>query len=718
MEEDVVLEREAAKAEHEEPVKEAPEVRAPFRDFLGNLSAEETKALANSAEARVAALVADTQQKVPPAPAAIAAPVKNQTEKAPEPVQKEAEALTSETQAVYETATIKLKLGKELGRGGCAVVYEAEDGFGNTYAAKKPIDSETAKLLIEEAKLKTKLRHPHIITIDSIVQGEENIIALMPLMKNHLDTSKKRTVEQSIDIIIQVADALQYAHSKGILHRDIKPENILQENETYMLADFGFAESTEKLVNSIKLSGENTPAVLGTITYMAPEVRKGKPATIKSDIYSIAVVLYELLTNELPDIEASAVLEQKNMPKEIKEIILKGLVREEKRYVSIEELIKDIEKCRQNFQPKKQETSQIVIAPTQATKAASEIVIGTDFDKSIMTRYHDLDTQYLTRKMDELWQYHNRNIFESQNKKFYISYKGDIVKINFNDLPGYEDIVLFSPLRQELFLAHAEKYGLIHKSNSASSFIKRFVGFWKDQMLTEYLQQNALKNPEKYKGIIQSLNTWTDLAKTALTGIFLNEARALNAKKPDKKNHGCFTYKQELDAYVARVHFNGSFIDAKQYATECGLHILDLEHAQSVSLRNGGYVFDNLIITSTDDIAVVLDKPLKLPYHVKNSDILMTETGIPVLVGGEQFHLPHISKGSFWNNFLADYRMHKEYFHKSFRYSEDISFTSPLVLEKTGKEVALVKYGPYFSDTQMRFPMREELHHVYLNQRP
>lgn len=201
-------------------------------------------------------------------------------------------------------------LAEQIGQGGMAVVYKAEHPqFGTT--AFKVLPSmlihvgELLTRFLNEADAVRILHHPHIVQSYETgavphpqLDEEVYFIALEYIENGSLlerMIASSLAVEDVIKMGIDIGYALEYAHSKGIIHRDIKPSNILfRNNGQAVLADFGIA-STAQYIRLTK-----TGNVTGTIAYMAPEIMQEVPASPRSDLYSLALVLYETLTNSRP----------------------------------------------------------------------------------------------------------------------------------------------------------------------------------------------------------------------------------------------------------------------------------------------------------------------------------------------------------------------------------------------------------------------------------
>jgi TolB-like protein len=198
---------------------------------------------------------------------------------------------------------------RELGRGGMATVYLARDLTHDRYVAVKVLLPELAVTLgmerfLREIEVGTALQHPRIVGVLDSGSADGVLYYVMPFvegmsLRDRLNKEKQLPVDDTIELTQQIADALAYAHSKGVIHRDIKPENILLDAKGgAMVADFGIARAVSVA------GGETltrTGMAVGTPTYMSPEQAMGsRDVTPESDIYSLACVVYELLAGQPP----------------------------------------------------------------------------------------------------------------------------------------------------------------------------------------------------------------------------------------------------------------------------------------------------------------------------------------------------------------------------------------------------------------------------------
>ncbi|MPZ23058.1 MAG: protein kinase [Dehalococcoidia bacterium] len=188
-----------------------------------------------------------------------------------------------------------------LGSGGMATVYRAEDTLLRRTVAIKVMaswlqaDEAYARRFMDEAQSAARLNHPNVVTVyDTVTEPDRRFIVMEYVDGKNLDEERTSSEREAVAIAIQVAEALEYGHENGIIHCDVKPANILVgRNGRARLVDFGIARAATQ-------TWAMATTVLGTAAYMAPEVIEGHRPGRQSDIYSLAIVLYEMLAGRLP----------------------------------------------------------------------------------------------------------------------------------------------------------------------------------------------------------------------------------------------------------------------------------------------------------------------------------------------------------------------------------------------------------------------------------
>jgi serine/threonine-protein kinase len=197
---------------------------------------------------------------------------------------------------------------RELGRGGMATVYLAEDLRHRRHVAVKVLEPDLAHAIgssrfLREIEIAARLTHPNILPLHDSGEADGLLYYVMPFvegetLRDRLNREKQLSLEDALRIVHEVAEALSYAHHQGVVHRDIKPENILLAEGHAVVSDFGIARAVDA-AGSERLTG--TGLAVGTPAYMSPEQSTGERAVdARSDIYALGCVLYELLAGEPP----------------------------------------------------------------------------------------------------------------------------------------------------------------------------------------------------------------------------------------------------------------------------------------------------------------------------------------------------------------------------------------------------------------------------------
>lgn len=276
------------------------------------------------------------------------------------------------------------RITAKLGAGGMGEVFQAEDTRLERKAAIKflPVemaaDPDRRKRFLTEARAASALNHPHVCVVYEVGETDDGVpfIALEFIEGGTLDhVLEKRgrlPIPEIVDLAVQVADALDAAHASRIVHRDIKPANIsLNERGLVKVLDFGLAkrlptESPDALGATTEMEKTQEGSVMGTPRYMSPEQALGKPLDHRSDLFSLGVVLYELITDRSPfggnnfgEILNNIVNSQPtaiarlnyDVPPELERITLKCLQKSpDRRYQSARELMVDLKSLRREFE--------------------------------------------------------------------------------------------------------------------------------------------------------------------------------------------------------------------------------------------------------------------------------------------------------------------------------------------------------------------------------
>ncbi len=281
-----------------------------------------------------------------------------------------------------------------LGEGGMAAVYKAyQPSMERSVAVKVlPRHMSSAEEFVNrfrrEAKLLAQLQHPHILPVFDYGEAEGYPYIVMPFVNSgtlaNLLQKRQPTLPEVRRVMTQLGDALSYAHAQGMIHRDIKPSNVLiDERGNCLLTDFGLARMADS-ATKITSSG----AVMGTPAYMAPEQGAGSNIDHRSDIYSLGIILYEMVTGRVPytaetpvavvfkhiqDPLPSARKLNPNLPEAVEQVLLKALAKNpDDRYQNAEDFVVAIQKAIPDINTANQSIVQGSLASTQNFHSGSQ----------------------------------------------------------------------------------------------------------------------------------------------------------------------------------------------------------------------------------------------------------------------------------------------------------------------------------------------------------
>ncbi len=317
----------------------------------------------------------------------------------------------------------RYQIVKSIGEGGMANVYLAYDTILERHVAVKVLrgdlanDEKFVRRFQREALSASSLSHPNIVEVYDV--GEDNGIYYIVMeyiegkhLKQLIKKRGKLTTEEVIDIMLQITDGIACAHDSYIIHRDIKPQNIMiLDNGIVKITDFGIAMA----LNSTQLTQTNS--VMGSVHYLPPEQASGKGCTIQSDIYSMGILMYELLTGTLPYKGDNAVEialkhlkeplpsireELPDLPQSVENIILKATAKNPKnRYADARSMHEDLKTCLDDN--RKNEPRVIYKFPefdeADTIKKEKAIEKTMDFgDLSAKTKEKEIEVKQITEK--------------------------------------------------------------------------------------------------------------------------------------------------------------------------------------------------------------------------------------------------------------------------------------------------------------------------------
>jgi serine/threonine-protein kinase len=295
-----------------------------------------------------------------------------------------AESLGDQTDSLAGQSFGPYQIIARIGIGGMGEVYSAEDSRLGRKIALKMLpayftrDTERVRRFQQEARAASALNHPNILTIHEIGQIDSKYFIATEFiegetLRQHMAKTEMK-LSETLDVAIQVTSALAAAHQAGIVHRDIKPENVMVRPDALIkVLDFGLAKLTERPAPTTNAEGptivkvDTDPGtVMGTVKYMAPEQARSLAVDARTDIFSLSVVLYEMIAGcvpfegaTMPDVLASLLkvepppLTQSvpDVPDELQRIVSKGLTKDrEMRYQSAKDLLIDLKRLKQRLE--------------------------------------------------------------------------------------------------------------------------------------------------------------------------------------------------------------------------------------------------------------------------------------------------------------------------------------------------------------------------------
>lgn len=278
---------------------------------------------------------------------------------------------------IGSTISERYKIIEFLGGGGMSNVYLAEDLILETKVAVKMIHiaphekEDMVRRFEREVHNTSRLSHDNVVSVKDVGEDHEYFYLVMeyiegPTLSEYIKTHGPLSIETAVNFAQQILEGIQHAHEMGIVHRDIKPQNILVDrHKTLKILDFGIAKALSETAMT------QTSHVLGTVQYLSPEQAKGEATDKRTDIYSIGIVLYEMLVGEPPFTGETAVSIaikhiqdqmpnptdiRSNIPQALSNVILKATEKDrDKRYQDIESMQRDLssalEKCREDETP-------------------------------------------------------------------------------------------------------------------------------------------------------------------------------------------------------------------------------------------------------------------------------------------------------------------------------------------------------------------------------
>ena len=328
----------------------------------------------------------------------------------------------------------RYEIVKSIGEGGMANVYLANDKILDRKVAIKVLrgdlanDEKFIRRFQREAQSVANLSHPNIVEVYDVEEEEGQHYIVMEYiegktLKQLLQKRGSLTLSEVIDIMLQLTDGLAHAHDAYIIHRDIKPQNIMiQDDGLVKITDFGIAMA----LNATQLTQTNS--VMGSVHYLPPEQANGKSSTIKSDIYSLGILMYELITGSVPFKGDNAVeialkhLKEKipsirrqnpTIPQSVENIVLRATAKNPKnRYDSVKDMNKDLKEC---LNEDKKNEKKIMFEYPENDIDDTKVITNVKKSKPEIEEPKDLDELKEKKKIEE--QNNEEEVIGSMTKK-------------------------------------------------------------------------------------------------------------------------------------------------------------------------------------------------------------------------------------------------------------------------------------------------------------
>ena len=304
----------------------------------------------------------------------------------------------------------RYKILRQIGSGGMSIVYKALDMQTSEVVAIKVLRPELAedvqllKRFNQEATAASALSHPNIVKMRDVGCDSQTHYIVMDLiegitLKEYIEQNKPLAPQEAAKIALDIAKGLQHAHSNGVIHRDIKPHNIIIDKDNVVkITDFGIA----RIVSDATRTTQCGKDMMGTVYYTSPEQVRGYNVDARTDIYSLGVVLYEMVTGSVPfDGETAVSIAMQHVTKEpeaVKKInkdvpvaldnIIKNAMakRIENRYKTIDDMIRDLKKYISNYE------SEIKLLSTPSVVRKNKIVLKQPTEKQKKQRKKELNS--------------------------------------------------------------------------------------------------------------------------------------------------------------------------------------------------------------------------------------------------------------------------------------------------------------------------------------